>query len=155
MKRNLFLFFPPIHSADLLWDSTSWKDWMTAYCVSFLFVFLLESTSMTNSAQCRDMKSPLACYFSVRPPEGGVENPRVGTGPAWKKTGSRWLVCWSDAAAKIISIRRNTLVPGLFLIPQMLQTLWSTPWHPHWVNTGKRWIMSRGHGKREKKQGTN
>lgn len=49
------------------------------------------------------------------------------------------------------SIRRNTLVPGLFLIPQRSQTLWSTPWHPHWVNTGKSWIMSRGHAKRGKK----
>lgn len=53
MKRNFFLFFPPINSADLLWDSTSWKNWMTAYCVSFLFVFLLESTSMTNCTVSR------------------------------------------------------------------------------------------------------
>lgn len=48
--------------------------------------------------QCHEMKSPLAYYFSVRLPEGGVENPPVGKGRAWWKTSSRKVSCNNTAA---------------------------------------------------------
>lgn len=31
------------------------------------------------------IKLPLACYFSVKPPEGGVENPLAETGQVLEK----------------------------------------------------------------------
>lgn len=78
-----------------------------------------------------DIHLPLACYFSVKLPEGGVENPPADTGRVLERMNPNRKFCSdykvSSQPQNTVLGRRVTWVPDLFPIPQMLQILWSTP----------------------------
>lgn len=71
------------------------------------------------------MKLPLACYFSAKLPEGGVENPPAETGQVFEN-GKKNNYTREISRSKL-HVWKFTLVLGLFPVLQMLQILWSTP----------------------------
>lgn len=71
-----------------------------------------------------DYTSPLACYFSVRLPEGGVGNLPVVKGRAYERPEADMFIMVTLQQSivkysKVYHSRKDTLVPGLFLIPPM------------------------------------